>query len=313
MRGALFRELYQLMHSNEDFFLLGKLSATPEFEKIAQDFSSRFIDISSCEQSALSIAHSLAIKGTLVILCVPIPQFIVRWYEDLLLTIGHKSLPIILIGIVCQKNALAFRPEMMLAYTIPSLNIITPATRREVGTLLTQVCKLKRPSYIHFERNTEAEIATSKTLPILFEPIEYSHGTQIVCLGIGSALNKAHQAKALLENYGYSAALISMHTVKPLNHAFLHKIMHSYSAIFTFEDHDCTSGVGNLIGCFIAENKSRTMLFKAFGPGITTFTASKSLPSPADRTFDMRAAGLEILDLLASCNIIPDHEAWTGK
>lgn len=318
MKAALFRELYEIMHNNEDFFLLGKLSITPELEKIALDFAPRFIDISDCEHSALSIAQSLAAKGALVIMCIPLPYFIIRWYEDLLVTIGNKSLPIVIVGITPaktpdRKTASSLRPEMMLAYTVPSLTIIVPATRREIGTLLSQACKLKRPTYIHFERNTDSEVATSKILPTLFEPVEYSHGTQAICIGIGSALDKAHQAKLLLENYGYSASLVSMHTVKPLNYAFLHKIMHSYSAIFTFEDHDATLCVGHLVGSFIAENKRRAMIFKAFCPGIETHTPGKATAPHHEKTFDMRSAGLEMLDMLASCNIIPDHESWTGK
>jgi transketolase len=316
MKAALFRELYEIMHNNEEVFLLGKISSSPELSRIAQDFKTRFIDISDCEQSALSIALSLANKGTLVIFCIPLPSFIIRWYEDLLLTIGQATLPIILIGITPNKPAeqrvlASYRPEMVLAYTIPSLTIIAPATRREVGTLLAQACKLRRPFYIHFERNNDSEIATSKTLPTLFEPIEYSHGTQAICIGIGSALDKAHQGKVLLESYGYSTSLVSMHTVKPLNHAFLHKIMHSYSAIFTFEDHDAPLGIGNLIGSFIAEHKTRTILFKPFGPSLSTAMPGKSPAAyPSAKAFDMRSAGLEMLDLLASYNVIPDHESW---
>lgn len=288
----------------------------PDLERVAHDFAERFIDTSDCEQSTLSLAQSIAAKGTLVIVCVSIPHFIVRWYEDLFVTLGYKSIPIVLIGVPPlntndQKPSFA-RPEMMLAHTIPSLTIIAPATHREVGTLLTQACKLRRPVYIHFERDRETGIAVSKLLPTLFEPIEYSHGTQVICIGIGSALDKAHQAKLLLESYGYSSSLVSLHTIKPLNSTFLHRIMHSYSAIFTFEDHDSTLCLGHLIGAFIAENRRRTILFKAFCPGIEPSTPQRST-SAHHKTFDMRSAGLEMLDLLASYNLIPDHEAWTKK
>ena len=227
-------------------------------------------------------------------------------------------MPLIIIGItshalVEQNSRIQFGPEIILAYTISSLNIVIPATRREIETLIAQACRTQRSFYIHIERNHETEIASSSTVPQLFEPIEYSHGTQALCIGIGSALDKAYQAKILLENYGYSASLVSMHTVKPLNHAFLRKTLHAYSAIFTFEDQDTFLGIGKLIGSFIAENKMRKILFKSFGPQAFEEKYNISINPSAQKKFNMQAAGLELLELLINSGIIPDHEIWNSK
>lgn len=314
MKAALFRELYEIIYKSDDTHILADLVIFPEFHKIAQDFPERFINIHSCEHSALSLCHALSKKAKNVILCVPTPSFAIRWYESLFRELTSSKLPILIIGIpessLRSEQFPVVHPEIALMHTIPDISIVTPATREEIEFLLTQALNTKQQFYFHFNTLSKPPlIESSQQLTILFEPIEYHHGTQVLCIGIGSALAKAHQAKLHLEEYGYSSSLVSMHTIKPLNNAFLRKSIHLYSAIFVFEDDSNSMSTGTLIGAFIAENQIRKVIFKAFRLNTAPFSSNQVL----QKSMDLRSANLEILELMTHFNIIPNHAAWNGK
>ena len=316
MKTALFRELYEIVYKSDDTYILADQVIFSEFHKIANDFPERFINIHSCEHSALSFCHALANKAKTVILCIPIPSFVIRWYESLFKELTNSKLPILIIGIpessLKSEQVIApiGRPEIALMHTIPGINIVTPATREETEFLLTQALNTKQQFYFHFNNlNKPPTIETAQQPAILFEPIEYHHGTQVLCIGMGSALAKAYQAKLHLEEYGYSSSLVSMHTIKPLNNAFLRKSIHLYSAIFVFEDDSNSMSTGTLIGAFIAENQIRKIIFKAFHLNIMPLQNNQIL----QKSIDLRSANLEILELMTHFNIIPNHAAWNGK
>jgi len=307
MKAALFRELYELAHKDDDLCILASLSQHPDFKQIAHDFSSRFIDISANEHSALSICEALIQTNKSVILCVEIPSFIVRWFEHLLLLLPKLPGRLVIIGIPNQQshtNSLYHhaRPETVLMQLIPRVTVIAPSTHEELGVLLTHAHTLKQVSYIHFN-NLQKSLVTepSAITPQLFEPIKYSSGSQVICIGIGSGLSRAYQAKLHLEEYGYSTALVSMPTIQPLNEPILRKYLHSYSAFFVFEGDVPTLGVGSKIGNFIAENHERKIIFKSFHSSF------------GSNNLDFRAITLEILELMAQFNIIPNNQAWQRK
>jgi transketolase len=315
MKSTLLSELYDLLHKNNELFIFADLKKNPDFKKIAEDFHDRFTDINKNESSTLSICASLLAQKKSIILCVTIPHFIVRWYEQLITEIGNKTQPFIIIGIPAEEHKWgSLRPEIALNYTIPNLNIVAPATRQEIGNLLAQVFISKKSFYIHIDTLSSYPIETeTKDAAKLSIPLVYSKGSQAACIGVGNGLSKALQAKLYLESYGYSGSLISMHTIKPLNTEELLKIIHSYSAIFVFEELDSPLSVGKLLGSFIAENATRAILFRAFSPNSNEQNGPYLPSGYADKKLNMRSCTLEIIELMIHFNIIPTHPSWHGK
>lgn len=306
MKAALFRELYELAHKDGDLRILANVSREPDFSRIAHDFSDQFIDISANEHSALSLCEALIQKQKSVILCVEMPSYLLRWFEHLLVAAPTILERLIIIGFPPTPQAHVsphVRPEILLMHAIARFTIITPATQEELGSLLAFAHATKTLSYFHFhnfQRSPVNEPAT--TLPRLFEPVEYAQGRQCLCIGIGSGLKKAYQARLHLEEYGYSTSLISFPTVHPLNEPALRKYLHAHSAIFVFEEDELPLGIGTKIGNFIAENLERKIVFKSFHP----------IPGLA-QSFDFRTITLEILDLMTLANIIPDGQSWIAN
>ena len=304
MKAALFRELYELAHKDDDLYILANLTHNPDFARIAHDFAARFIDTSTNEHSALSLCEALIQKGKSVVLCVNTPTFLIRWFEHLLNVLPTLSGKLIIVGIPNNPGPTDFlyhhvRPEILLMHAIPTMVIVAPGSREELGTLLAHAHAASILSYFHFNLMLRAPtIEPSNTIPQLFEPIEYLSGKQALCIGIGEGLSKAYQARLHLEEYGYSTALLSIPTVQPLNETALRKYLHSYSAFFVFEDTVLPLGISTKIGSFIAENHERKIIFRSFHP---------------TKNIDFRAATLEILELMTHSNIIPNNQLWRGK
>ncbi len=314
MNTTLFTTLYDLMRKNDHLFCIGNATQHATFEKLSLDFPGRFIDSTHKESTVLAMCTALLYKNKAVILCVTIPQFITRWYEQLVNDFGYKTFQFIIIGLPAGNMPWgSLRPELTLAYTIPNLNIISPATKQECGTLISLAFLARRLFYVHFNslKSVTLEPEDDK-LPALYQPLTYAKGSQIACIGIGSALYSAHQVKTHLESYGYSAATISLHTLKPLQKESLLQILHRYSAIFIFEEIESSVEVGKIIGAFFAENVIKQIVFKSFSPTIDNEQSlnHSQINQYPQKALNIKTCTLEIVEKLIHANIIPTHPSW---
>ncbi|MBM3894414.1 hypothetical protein FJ366_02355 [Candidatus Dependentiae bacterium] len=313
MITTLFTAIYDLMHKNDHLVCIGSAVHNVEFEKFLSDFPSRFIDSSHKETTVLSLCMALLNKNKAVIVCVPMPQFVTRWYEQIVNDLGYKTFQIIIIGL--PSNSLpwgSFRPELALAQTIPNLSILAPATKQECSALLFSAFLARRPFYIHLNTLQPVSLEPkNKELPALFEPFTYAQGSQIACIGIGSALEAAHIVKTNLEAYGYSASTISIHTLKPLKKEPLLRILHTYSAIFVFDELDSPLEFGKILGAFFLENALKQIVFKSFAPvhDSENETSVQANQYP-NKKLNLRTCTLEIVETLIRSNIIPTHPSW---
>ena len=80
-------------------------------------------------------------------------------------------------------------------------------------------------------------------------------GTDVAILAIGAILvPEALEAAKLLEDDGVSAAVIDMHTIKPIDEELIVHYARTCGAILTCENHQVRNGLGSAVAEVLVEN-----------------------------------------------------------
>lgn len=249
-----------------------------------QKFPEQIVEIGIAEQNLVGVAAGLAACGKKTFAVSPACFLTARALEQIKTDVAYSDNPVKLIGISAgvSYGALGSTHHSLHDYAvlraINNLIIVAPADNFETEQAIKKAAALKHPIYIRFGK---------KAMPLLKQAAEndfafgkgriIKEGTDISIVAVGETVYPALQAAALLnEEHGIHATVISMHTIKPLDHALLADVAGTGKPIITVEEHSVYGGLGEACASFLLQNAYRNP-FKIIGiPDEYTVTGSQS-------------------------------------
>jgi len=98
MRKEFFKQLYELMVSDDRvFFVTGDLGYGLA-DDIRKDFPARFINVGAAEQTMMGVGVGLALSGKVAIVYSITPFLLFRPFETIRNYVSHESIPVIMVG-----------------------------------------------------------------------------------------------------------------------------------------------------------------------------------------------------------------------
>jgi transketolase len=85
--------------------------------------------------------------------------------------------------------------------------------------------------------------------------VELVAGTDITVMATGGPVCHAVKAAALLKREGISAAVVNIHTIKPIDTAAIMKYAQATDRIVTVEDHNVLGGLGSTVAEIVCRDK----------------------------------------------------------
>jgi transketolase len=137
--------------------------------------------------------------------------------------------------------------DLAIMRAIPNMTVIAPADAYSAITLLRESLKMDGPVYLRYSR--------AKT-PVLYDqaaPLRPGHaevlleGDDLTFFACGSLVYTALRAAEALRQEGISAAVVDVHTVKPLDEATILQQAGRTGAVVCAEDHSVLGGLGSAI------------------------------------------------------------------
>ena len=103
------------------------------------------------------------------------------------------------------------------------------------------------PVYLRLSR-APAPVIYDETLKFeIGKGIVIKEGSDVTIIATGTVLHKALEAAKLLSEEGIEAAVIDMHTVKPIDRELLNSYAKKTGAIVTVEEHSIHGGLGSAV------------------------------------------------------------------
>ena len=254
-------EKYDIVVMDAD---LSKSTKTDTFKK---KFPERFINTGIAEGNMLSTAAGLASTGKIVFASSFAMFAAGRAFEQIRNSIGYPHLNVKIgathAGISVGEDGATHQclEDMGIMRTIPGMVIINPADHVEAMAAVEAAVKYEGPVYLRFGRLPVPQIYDENTYKFeIGKGVQLAEGKDATIIATGLMVPYAMEARELLKNDGIDAAVINIHTIKPIDRDIIEKAARETGAIVTAEEHNVNCGLGSAVAEVLCETCPVPML-----------------------------------------------------
>lgn len=230
---------------------LAGATKTATFKKA---FPDRHFDCGIAEGNMVSVAAGLSTTG-LIPFASSFAMFLAgRAFEQIRNSIGYPHLNVKLGathgGITVGEDGATHQclEDFSVMRTIPGMTVVCPADATEARAAVKAAIEYVGPVYLRFGR---------AATPVLFDRNKYkfelgrgvvmADGSDVTIVANGFMVAIALEARELLKNDGIDAAVINIHTIKPLDVELIRGYAAKTGAIVTAEEHNVIGGLGSAV------------------------------------------------------------------
>ena len=235
-------------------------SGLVEFSK---KFPDRYYDVAIAEQHSVSLAAGMACEGLKPVVAI-YSTFLQRAYDQLIHDVALQNLNVLfaidragLVGADGPTHQGAF--DISYLRCIPNMVIMTPSDENITWKMLNAGFEYEGPASIRYPRGSGPGSKVEKddsTIEIgKSSLIKDSQESQIAIMNFGSTLELADELSEI-----YSACLVDMNFVKPLDNKRIKELAEKYKLLITIEENVIKGGAGSAVAEFLAANNLNASL-----------------------------------------------------
>ena len=271
MRNEFAKIITELSIVKKDIVLLAGDIGNRLFDNFKKNNPERFYNCGVAEANMTGVASGLASSGFRPVTYTITPFNTARCFEQIRLDICYPNLPVIIVG---TGSGLSYASlgathhsmeDISILKTLPNLQIICPADKKEVREAFIKAYESNKPTYIRLGKKGEPLIHKKKPNFQIGKSIFLKKGNDVALLGVGNALSIAAKCEEELFKKKIKCDLVSFHTPKPLDKKLLNNLFKSNKLIAIIEEHGLIGGVGSSVLEWANENKLDTKNVLRFG------------------------------------------------
>lgn len=225
-----------------------------------QKFPEQHIEVGIAEQNLVGVAAGLASTGKKVFAVSPACFLTARALEQIKNDVTYSDNPVNVIGISAGVSYGALGSthhslhDFAVLRAVNNITVMAPADNFETEEAIRAAAAAPHPFYIRFGK---------KAMPLLSEENKafsvgkgrlIKEGSDVAFIATGETAYPALLAARKLEEQNIEAAVISMHTIKPLDYELLARVASTGAAIITIEEHSVYGGLGEACSSFLLQH-----------------------------------------------------------
>lgn len=264
-REAYGMALAAMAAENPDLVVLdADLAGSTQTGKFAKVAPERFIDCGIAEQDMVSIASGLAACGKIPF----VSSFAVfatgRAFEQIRNSVCYPKANVKIAathaGITVGEDGGTHQSVLDLALmrSLPGMTVLSPADAVSTTWAVRTAAELKGPVYIRLGRLAAPQIYEENQSFSLGKGQLLRNGSDIALVATGMMTAEALEAAGLLAAEGIKAAVVDIHTIKPLDTELLSSLAERCGAILTVEEHSVIGGLGSAVAEHLLESGAKT-------------------------------------------------------
>ena len=146
--------------------------------------------------------------------------------------------------------------DLAVFRTLPNVVVMHPCDDVSTRALTMQLADTNSPSYMRTARNKTPVMyddAAEGTIQI-GKGVQLKEGTDVAIIACVVMVSESIKAAEALAAEGVSAAVIDMHTLKPLDGDLIDSLVSRCGALVTAEDHNVIGGLGSAVAEHLVAN-----------------------------------------------------------
>lgn len=225
-----------------------------------QAYPKRFFDVGIAEEHAMTLAAGMAAAGMHPIIAL-YSTFAQRAYDQLIHDVCLQNLPVTLCldraGLVGEDGP-THHGVFDLSYLrqMPNMCVMAPKDEEELRHMLATAIAIEGPAAVRYPRGAGLGVPLTdslETLPVGKAEVLQEEGN-IAFLAVGTMVEKAKEAAAILKEEGIEAAVVNMRFIKPLDTELLGEMARTKRLLITAEENVLAGGFGSAVAEYLADH-----------------------------------------------------------
>ncbi len=253
-REAYGKFLLEYGRERKDLIVMSAdLSGSNKTDAFEKAYPERFIEAGISEQDMMAEAAGIAHSGHVVAASSFAIFATGRAYEIIRNMIGHTRANVKICashgGITVGEDGATHQSfeDIALMRVIPNMKVIVPADAVSTEKLMRQEFDVEGPAYLRLGRSA---------VPVIYEESDsfeigkgkvIREGSDVALIACGIMVEASLRAAEMLRERGVSAAVVDMHTVKPIDEDLVARLAEQCGHIVTAEEHSVIGGLGSAV------------------------------------------------------------------
>ncbi|MCL2772567.1 MAG: transketolase family protein [Oscillospiraceae bacterium] len=228
--------------------------------KFGEKFPERFINCGIAEGNMMAAAAGVATTGKIPFASAFAMFAAGRAFEPIRNAIGYPHLNVKIgathAGITVGEDGATHQccEDLGIMRTIPGMVIINPADAVEARAAVEAAILYKGPVYMRFGRLGVPVIFDKDTYKFeIGKGVQISEGKDASIIATGIMVAEAVRAREILASENIDAAVVNIHTIKPIDKDIIIKAAKT-GTIITAEEHNIIGGLGSAVAEVLCEN-----------------------------------------------------------
>lgn len=230
-------------------------------------YPERFFELGIAEQNLVGVAAGLALAGKTAF-CCSFACFVAGRFETIKISVAYSGANVKVVGthagvgIGADGYSQMGLEDLALMRTLPGMSVYQPGDELETKQVIEHLCQTVGPAYV---RLTRQDLPPVHGPDYRFQPGKIdvlAEGEDVAILATGGPVGYAMEARARLAVDGIDAAVINVHTIKPIDREGLLAWAGKVPLMVTVEDHNVLGGMGGAVAEVLAERQGGARLYR---------------------------------------------------
>jgi transketolase len=224
--------------------VVADISPAGSIAKFRSEFPDRFVNTGVAEQIMIGMTAGMAQRGLRPFAYTIATFALFRPYEFVRDDLCYQNLPVTVVGIGGGVTYSTLggthhaQEDISIACTLPNMSVIAPCDPAEAEAA-TRWCATQEqgPVYLRLGKAGEPDLTSKASTPWTFGKIrQLRPGSDVAILSYGPITKKAMDIADKLAASGRSAAVYSVHTLKPLDREGIAQVLASFEQVIVVEE-----------------------------------------------------------------------------
>ncbi|MDC3418547.1 transketolase family protein [Aquibacillus salsiterrae] len=260
-REGFGQALLEMGSENEKIVALcADLAESVKVHFFAEKFPERYFQIGIAEQDMIGTAAGLALSGYIPFATTYAVFAANRANEQIRLAACYNQANVKIAvshaGLTTGEDGATHQAleDIASMRAMPEMTVIVPADANEAYEATRASAELDGPVYLRLGRTPVPTVTKGYGKYKIGKARKVSDGKDVTLIACGIMVEKAIVASEMLAQEGINAAVVDMHTIKPIDEEMIIKQAEETGCIVTAEEHSIIGGLGGAVAEVVSEN-----------------------------------------------------------